>query len=51
MRGLPLKDTTDIARSSLRGSHADTAAALVAGAEWLDSDALGGFASGPVLGA
>lgn len=50
MRGLPLKDTTDTARPGLQESSGELAAGLAAGAEWLESDGLGGFASGPVLG-
>jgi predicted glycogen debranching enzyme len=45
-----LKDMTDPARTGLLGSHVARAAGLAAGAEWLESDGLGGFASGPVLG-
>jgi predicted glycogen debranching enzyme len=45
-----LKDTTDPARTGLPGSGAAEAAGLAAGSEWLESDGLGGFASGPVVG-
>jgi predicted glycogen debranching enzyme len=45
-----LKDTTDPARTGLPGSRAAEAAGLAAGSEWLESDGLGGFASGPVVG-
>jgi predicted glycogen debranching enzyme len=45
-----LKDTTDPARTGLPGSRAAEAAGLATGSEWLESDGLGGFASGPVVG-
>jgi predicted glycogen debranching enzyme len=45
-----LRETTDPMRPASPGSLVAEAAGLVAGAEWLESDGLGGFASGAVLG-
>ena len=45
-----MRNTTDLTRPAPPSSHVTEAAGLVAGSEWLESDGLGGFASGPVVG-